>query len=230
MIKPDLKQQFFQGIEQAREISLCTIDTGSITHLWEILIDQYTQPHRYYHNLSHIQAMLNHFKKHKQQLQNPLVVIFAIYYHDVIYQTDFSINPVENRKSNECLSAEFFVDQLCGCFQEGFIQQVVELILMTEKHKLKTTMMNDINDAQLFLDIDLGVLGQPPKTYQTYAKAIRQEYAHVMDKDYQKGRIDVLVHFLKRERIYFSEAFFTKYEYQARKNLQAEITHLSHQA
>ncbi len=38
------------------------------------LTKKYAEPHRYYHNLSHIMACLNHFDQIKNQLEDPFCV------------------------------------------------------------------------------------------------------------------------------------------------------------
>ena len=72
----------------------------------------------------------------------------------------------------------------------------------------------------------MAILGTTPNKYQEYAQAIRQEYHHLSDRDYQVGRKKVLSKFSARDRIYYTDYFYKQLESVARKNIQAEINHL----
>ncbi len=55
----------------------------------------------------------------------------------------------------------------------------MQLILMTKSHSVVGKGDIDAEDAALFLDMDMAVLGSDPQTYQTYADNIHREFAHV---------------------------------------------------
>ena len=46
---------------------------------WQEIENAYTSENRYYHNLAHIQFMLDLAKRYEKQLQNPDAVAFAIF-------------------------------------------------------------------------------------------------------------------------------------------------------
>lgn len=190
---------------------------------WHALATHYNEPHRHYHNLTHIQAMIGYFQQYQSQLVQANSVALAIYYHDVIYKVNDA-----TEKSNEQLSVEFFQNTFADFLENGLIDnaliyRVTQLIMLTEGHQLTD---DSDNDAKLFLDMDLSILGQPWAVYQHYANHIRKEYARVAQADYQHGRKSVLAKFLQRPRLYFSEPFYQQYEKQARENLQREINAL----
>lgn len=62
--------------------------------------------------------------------------------------------------------------------------------------------------------------------YDMYAEQIRREYSHYTEEEYCRGRIAVLQRFLKRERLYFTDQYYEKYEAIARRNIQGEINSL----
>ncbi len=192
------------------------IPSASIDDAWQTLVHRYGEPHRHYHTLMHIESMTRYFDDIKAQLNAPNSVQFAIFYHDIIY------DPTCN--DNEVNSAMVFTQTFGSYLSQTTLSRVRALTMATYKHELI-----DPHDTDMgyFLDMDLSILGASPQVYQDYAKAIRQEYHHVSDIDYQQGRKAVLERFLQRPRLYFSEFFYTKFEQQARANLSQEIAELS---
>ena len=79
---------------------------------------------------------------------------------------------------------------------------------------------------QVFLDLDLAILGAPSEEYDEYARQIRQEYCHYNWQDYRTGRKAVLKRLLARDRLYATDHFSQLYEYQARRNIEREIESL----
>ena len=75
----------------------------------------------------------------------------------------------------------------------------------------------------IFLDADLSILGTSPDNYWKYARAIRNEYNWLTERDYRRGRKQVITTFLSREKIYYTNYFHERLERQARANLKAEI-------
>lgn len=179
------------------------------------LVEHYDEPQRFYHNLGHIDALLQHFEPIQPQLNEPLAIELAIFYHDVIYDP--------KRSDNELQSANFFEKQLTPYLPETLLNKVRGLILATQRHTF-----NDLENSDMayFLDMDLAILGSPPTVYQAYAVAIRHEYHHIADKEYKQGRANVLTHFLQRPRLFFSDSFYVRFECQARINLAWELDQL----
>jgi len=67
----------------------------------------------------------------------------------------------------------------------------------------------------------------PYELYDAYAVAIRQEFAHVEDRDYRAGRSRVLKQFAARPVIFPDAVFAATYDWQARENLARELASLS---
>lgn len=208
------------GIQQrfATLLKQFDIDDKTIAQYWQNLANHYQEIHRYYHNLQHIQALLNYFDILSGQLLCSDAVLLACFYHDVIYHTKGKIQP-----SNEQQSADFFVAELAKYLPQDLVRKVVRLIISTQNHKLIDK--SDIDDAY-FLDMDLSILGQNPDIYQQYSANIQREYQHILPIFYRIGRKKVLKQFLTRERLYFTELFFQQFEQQARQNIHDEIKNL----
>ena len=187
-------------------------------HVWKDLLRRYSETQRYYHNLSHIVAMLKHAQSYEFKLENLPVVQLAIWFHDAIYDA--------RAKDNEFQSAalaQFSLNQLKG--PPAITQQVMLCILATAKHELPKD-VSLCHDLPAFLDMDLAILGAAPEIYKKYSAAIRAEYAHVLAPLYRIGRAKMLKTFLQRDRLFFTDDFYQRYEQIARTNIKDEIRQL----
>jgi predicted metal-dependent HD superfamily phosphohydrolase len=179
------------------------------------LATAYGSSDRLYHNLAHIQQVLQIIYGMRSHAQNPAALEFATWFHDVIY------NPKAN--DNEEKSAEYAAKILQNLgISAKIIYTVNKLILITKNHQAS----QDI-DSQILLDADLSILGASEADYGVYTQAIRQEYSWLSQSEYRLGRKQVLQKFLERERIYLTEPMFAALEIKARQNIQAEIRSLS---
>ena len=176
------------------------------------LVNAYSHPTRHYHNLEHIQHLLNLSEKVRDISDNFVVLQFSAWFHDYIY------NP--QAKDNEFKSSIYAEKTLNKLnVSPDIIQLVKQIILSTQKHE---PLIDNI-DNLIFLDADLSILGASSDKYLKYAQAIRQEYSWLSDGDYQQGRKQILANFLARERIYYTDYFYQQLEVQARANLITEI-------
>lgn len=190
--------------------------SSSASHAaFALLSEKYSEKHRAYHNLSHIRALLTHAESFCHELQNYEAVAFAIWFHDAIYNT--------KRNDNEEKSAELGEEMLSQLsVPREMIAASKQMILATKKHEL----LNDSADLKCFLDFDLSILGTSAEVYEQYSQAIRKEYSWVPYFLYRKGRKKVLESFLKRERLYFTDAMKARSEVQARQNIENELKQL----
>ncbi len=189
---------------------------AEIDLLFGLLIDAYSKSDRHYHNLNHINHVLITIERFNLQLQNPVSVKLAVWFHDFVYDPQASDNEFQSAKlARELLTKVSVLPEL--------IDRVQQLILATKGHQI------DPSDADLsiFLDADLAILGTDPTQYQDYARSIRQEYSWVSNAKYQVGRIKVLESFLQRGRLYCTDLLFDELESIARINIQQEIVFLS---
>jgi predicted metal-dependent HD superfamily phosphohydrolase len=169
---------------------------------------------RFYHNFSHIGMCLKEFDAIKGNLEGPSAVEFAIWFHDVVYDT--------TKKDNEEKSAESASEILKAANMDApFVQRVGDLITAT-KH---VGNISD-NDTKYLVDIDLSILGQRADVFEKYCKDIRREYSRIPEDEYRKGRIAVLESFSNRPRIYATDFFRDKYGAQARINIRRAIEKL----
>ncbi len=195
---------------------LSIIDDRQHAHcLWSEITELYSSEGRHYHNLQHLDFLYNELSTLKTELKDWPAICLAICYHDIIYHPGAA--------DNEDKSAELAEERLSPTnIKESSVSRCKQHILATKLHANHTD-----PDTNLFTDADLAILGQNDEVYDEYAVNIRREYSHVPDALYGMGRGGVLQRFLRMERIFKTEAFFTKYEVQARKNIRRELQHLT---
>ncbi len=176
---------------------------------------------RAYHNLSHIGYMLNMlhiYQRHttgSSDLSNLDELVLAIFMHDYVY------NPLA--VDNEEKSAEALKQIEQSYFHSIANREKIENLILATKHDKPAR--ND--EEALIADLDLSVLGTSSvPAWQWYCHSVRKEYATVSSEDYRTGRIAILEKFLQRPRIFQTEFFYDKFEEQARKNIQGEISRL----
>ena len=187
------------------------------SYCYQRLLAHYAEPQRHYHTLQHIMECLREFDAARALAQQPRLIEFAIWFHDVIYDP--------RAHDNEERSAQLAVDclQAAGA-QPGDLERVRGLVLATKQHLANTP------DEALLIDIDLSILGQGRERFDEYERQIRQEYSWVPETVFVEKRAEVLRRFFDRPRIYSTDHFFTRYEQQARGNLEHSLASLQHGA
>ncbi|GAD82027.1 metal-dependent phosphohydrolase [Nocardia asteroides NBRC 15531] len=180
------------------------------------IIARYAEPHRHYHTLAHLRAMLDAIDELADSAADIVAVRYAAFFHDAIYAVD--------RADNEERSADLARDVLesLGAAPE-VVAEVVRLVLLTRGHDSEA---GDANGAVL-CDADLVVLGSDPETYAGYATAVRTEYAHVPDDLFRAGRAAVLRTLANQPVLYRTPAARARYEERARANLAEELAQLT---
>lgn len=204
-MKSTLEQHFTELIKNY------DIEANQLARLWNEIETAYSKSSRYYHTLQHLENLLHYLENVKQQITNWNAVLFALYYHDIVYNTLKSNNEEKSAALAAKRMKEMGVDSTT-------IGKCINIILATKKH-----LWNEDNDINLFTDADLSILGAEWNIYKTYLKQIRKEYAIYPDMMYNPGRRKVLQHFLGMERIYKTEYFYKKLETKARQNLEQEL-------
>ncbi|MBO0357064.1 hypothetical protein J0X19_03825 [Hymenobacter sp. BT186] len=178
------------------------------------LVAAYTASGRHYHNLRHVQILLDAVQQQAEAVQDMPVVQLAVWFHDAVY------NPM--RDDNEARSAELALQFLADTTLPPDRQQRVAFLIERTKDHTQPQPPND-TDLHLFLDADLGILGAPEAAYWEYARQVRQEYRLVPDILYRRGRRKVLEKLLHTPVLYQTETYRIRLDAAARRNLQAEL-------
>lgn len=185
-----------------------------IDKLWDEIFTHYTESHRHYHNLTHLEDLLMHLMDVKENIENWNIILFTLFYHDIIYNS--------LRKDNEDNSAKLALERLREVgISENERKICYQQIIATKSHQ--ETIHSDTN---YFIDSDLSILGRASYIYEEYCENIRKEYSIYPTFLYRKGRKKVVNHILSMKRIFKTDYFFEHYEKQARKNLLHELNSL----
>lgn len=214
-----------------------TQDTGSIvrdpalsgplvlpTEQEHALRAAYASPPRAYHHFGHVKDVLTHYRKVDAGpgWHRPVEVWLAVLYHDAIY--------VPGRSDNEAASARLAVEHIERWWPQAGIdaQRIADLILMTARHGAMdagaTGPGEAGEDARMFLDCDMAILGASPEAFAAYDRAIAKEYSAVPRWLYRIKRRQFFKTLLASERIFLSDFFRDRIEAQARDNLRAALS------
>lgn len=178
------------------------------------LLKAYSEKHRFYHTVLHIESCLRYIDQIKAIAEYPNEIELALWFHDAIY------NP--HSSNNELKSAKWAIDFLSqNAAAENVLTRVYNLIMVTLHDSPAQS-----KDEEILVDIDLSILGTPSDVYELFEKAIRKEYKWVPLFMFRKKRKKILLSFLKRNRIYQNKYFYEKLEVQARENLSNAISRL----
>lgn len=182
---------------------------------WQEIKKCYQADNRYYHNLNHLLQMVNLALDYQGKLKEPDLILYSIFYHDIIYNAKSGRN---EERSAELAKLRLSDSQLS--FEK--ITAIQAQIMATKEH-----LKSDNSDTNYLLDFDLAILGSERKDYEDYCIAIRKEYAVYPNFLYRKGRKKVIKHFLNQEYIYHSEEAQDRFEDRARMNLKSELKKLA---
>jgi predicted metal-dependent HD superfamily phosphohydrolase len=199
------------------DFAALTGDSPTARTEWAAVVAAWGEPHRRYHDLHHLAAVLGLVGELAGAADDPAAVALAAWYHDVVYDP--------RRGDNEQRSAERARAGLTGLVPPDRLEEVVRLVLLTAGHDAAP---GDADGAVL-CDADLAVLAGPPESYAGYASAVREEYGHLPDEVFTAGRIAVLESLLALPALYRLPAT-AAWEPRARANLTAELVLLRSRA
>ena len=162
------------------------------------IIERYNEPHRHYHNTSHLVALLEAIEHDDCYLETKLALALVAIFHDAVYDP--------RRKDNEELSAELasnFLEKygkLLGIGKELQID-IVQTILDTKNHHLAASHL-----SKRFCELDLASLlyGDIAKLVSDEQKLFREfQYRDVTA--YKQGRRAFLTGFIENWKDKFPE-------------------------
>ena len=183
--------------------------------VWGWIESAYTEPHRHYHTLQHISSCMDLMLELDHYHNNWFPELeLAVMFHDIVYDTQ--------AQNNEEKSAEIARNAIGVMNLDSEYKETVTQLILATKHRA------DLDDSwlgrNLFLDIDLSILGQDPDVFDEYERQIRKEYEWVPQRKYEEARVAVLKSFVDRKNIYTYPWTAVKLEEQARFNLHRSIS------
>ncbi|MFC0503755.1 metal-dependent phosphohydrolase [Micromonospora costi] len=189
-----------------------------LTDAGDELVRRWREPHRHYHTIDHLRAVLDVVDRYAGLADRADLVRLAAWCHDAVY------NPRAAGDANERDSADLAGRLLAGVgLPPAAVTEVRRLVLLTAGHEVAA---GDA-DGALLCDADLSVLAAPEPAYDRYAAAVRREYAHVPDADFRAGRARVLHGLLALPTLFRLPKLHEQWEQRARANLTRELAALT---
>lgn len=187
------------------------------------LWDMHTNYTRHYHTAVHLLEMCNLLDivmettsgSSEKQVLDRKSILLAIFFHDAVYDATSSTNEEDSAKLYLEFDKSVSVDT-------ALATKVYDWIIATKTHQASVAAANDPS-LQLFLDLDMAVLGKTAPAYLEYARLIRCEYQFVPKDTYCDKRSIVLQSFLQQDKIYGNPQMREALEQRARDNLRSEI-------
>lgn len=193
-----------------RELGASASDDALFTRL----IECYSEPHRKYHTMQHLQECMRHLEHVRSFAERGDEVELALWFHDAIYNT--------RKKDNEERSAEWARDcALAAGLSNDQASRIYQLVMATLHDAVPAG-----RDATVLVDIDLSILGADATRFDEYEVQVREEYSWVPGPLYRAGRRRILQEFANRESIYSTEYFRVNYEARARSNIARSLARL----
>ena len=180
--------------------------TGS----FDDILGRYTEPHRAYHGVRHIERCLDQFDGLGRLAERPELVELALWLHDAVYDTRAS--------DNEARSADLSRRLLRDAGSPG-LGDVVAAMIMATTHQDAPP----VGDAALVSDIDLSILGADQDEYDAYTIEVRQEYSWVPEEAFRVGRLKVLKSIFSKGTFFHHKACAALWEARAQENVRREM-------
>src|SRR5688500_8213618 len=118
-------------LEETFKLLVARYDQKSKTAeaLWTEISQYYSSIDRHYHTLTHLENLLNQLSPHQTVVNDWDAVLFALYYHDIVYNV--------TKKDNEERSAELAVARLTALQVPSIrIEKTAKHIHATKGHQL----------------------------------------------------------------------------------------------
>lgn len=208
-----------------------TTDYNASKSVYDQLVTIYTGDDRHHHGIKHITHYVTRLRDLFSVYQfNSTEIdkcIMGAFFHDVEYNTKKPSDST-NIISDEELSAMYARNALKQIgFDEDFITDVSNLILLTESHKPNESLNIDPLLQSIFIDADMAILGEEPFLYIQYSDAIKEEYKNIDPETFILGRKNFLTKLYKHKTIFLTEYMNELYNDQAHSNIDNEINDLN---
>ncbi|HMV65977.1 MAG TPA: hypothetical protein PKA64_03925 [Myxococcota bacterium] len=175
------------------------------------LARRYAEPHRAYHDLSHLHELAEGYRA--STWRRPDEVWAALLWHDAVYEP--------GRPDNEARSAELAL----ASGLEIDLGWVADLIRRTAGHG--SAPPPDDPDMAQFLDLDMAILAAAPDRFDRYDAGVTAEYAPVVPPElFAAGRRHFFATLLDAPRIFHTDRLHAALDARARDNLRRAIARL----
>ena len=181
---------------------------------FERLIAAWSEAHRRYHTLQHLDECVLTLESVASLAARPAELELALWFHDAVYDV--------RRDDNEVLSAAWVRQVALEADAPASVAGRLHDLVMVTRH----VGVPASPDEALMVDIDLSILGAPAERFDEYERQVREEYAWVPEPDFRRRRRDLLAEFVARPAIYRTAHLRGVLESRARANLARSIARL----
>ena len=146
-----------------------------------VLLDKWSESHRHYHNLNHLNDLVAQINESlgdgdiNENERDKLLI--AALFHDIVYEPD--------RKDNEERSSNMFIN-LCGSKDHPSILEINRIILDTKNHQPSSKL------SEKFMEFDMNIVERDFDELLEWEEGIREEYKMYSNEDYKNGRLEFL--------------------------------------
>ena len=208
----DLAQRWRRAVQDAG----ATADPTAVADAGRLLVERWSEPHRRYHDLDHLVAVLTGLDTLSAPEPVAAVLRLAAWFHDAVYDG----TPGADEEASAAL-AERVLTELG--VPSPAVAEAARLVRLTADHRVGE---GDMVGA-LLVDADLAILAAPRPAYRRYVEAVRREYTHVPDAMFAAGRNRVLAESRGPADPVPHATGRRLWEDAARANLAAELEQLS---
>ena len=198
--------------------------------VYDNLIHIYSNSDRHHHNVKHIEhvitKLLDLFNVYKFKQYDIDICIIAAFFHDIEYNTK-KPSDIDTISDEELSSIYAGIELKKIGFDESFISDVSNLILLTSNHKANEHINIDILLQNIFADADMAILGEDSFLYTQYSDAIKSEYNEINPEAFILGRKNFLIKLSKLKTIFLTDYMNELYNDQAHFNIETEIKELN---
>jgi predicted metal-dependent HD superfamily phosphohydrolase len=188
--------------------------SGADEELFRQLVACYSEPHRKYHTMQHLNECFAHLESVRLFAERAGEIELALWFHDAIYDT--------RRTDNEERSAEWARESAVAAGLSGDqASRIYQLVIATKHDAIPVG-----RDAAILVDIDLAILGSDEARFDEYEVQVREEYSWVPEPLFRKERRRILQEFASRQSIYSADYFQVEYEARARNNITRSLARL----
>jgi predicted metal-dependent HD superfamily phosphohydrolase len=178
------------------------------------LIARYSEPHRRYHTVRHLDECFEKLDEIRSLARHPAEIELALWFHDAIYDV--------KRHDNEEKSADWARASAAAAGVAADACERVHSLILSTRHQTAASGV----DAEILVDIDLSMLGAAPVRFDEYERQVREEYSWVPDFLFRRERKAILKEFLARRQIFSSTSFRDRYEQMARSNIERSLARI----
>ncbi|MEH6648399.1 MAG: hypothetical protein V7707_00050 [Motiliproteus sp.] len=174
--------------------------------VFKLLLANYSEPQRFYHDVQHIDDCLEWLDRYADQVDDPDAVELAIWFHDACYSPD----PKGHEQRGVALLRQLAGDNM----PLQWLDKIATMIGLTT-HQLST----DDPEQALVLDIDLASFCRPWNDYLSDTARCRAEQKQLKGAEYCACQLGFLRQLIGRQQIYYHPQFHADHETDARANI-----------